>query len=356
MSRFEYSVIITSITNKGGRGVFPSLPKNITIHHSAVAKGNNYNAIARANSYSNYKGGYMPYHIFIPADDSNLIYITQYLNQYTWHNSNGYGNLASIACVVDGNFEIEQPSEIQLAKLKQLCDDIADNYFSNNGWFAFDKYINPKDNKTYNTYAGKTVLPLHWHNEIAEAGHGTSCCGKNLMPYVSEYRNKQGDVKWGVKEEPPAPVDWRSEAEDLGEVVSMVAISAVPLVEIDTGRVIKTFEVGSKIGVRFLYKNFYITEYSYEHNIKNGLPFQMLVKPTPQQPDPEPEPPIVEPTPEPTPEPEPPIIPTPTDPKDDEDDKPPVPEPTDPQKPSQTLWELIIDFVVKILKAIGLMK
>lgn len=205
MSRFEYRVVINDIPNKFGRGIFPHLPHAVTIHHAGVAvTDDNYNVITRIAAYSNGHDGYMPYHIIIPHDNSNDILVTQFLNQYTWHNSNGLGNLDAIAVCVDGNFETQKPTKIQLRKLKQLLDDIQNNWFSNNGWFSFDKNIFPQNANVKFTYTkGKTVPALHWHNEITE--NSTDCCGKYLIPYIKEYREKSGNVGWGV-EEIPVPI------------------------------------------------------------------------------------------------------------------------------------------------------
>lgn len=210
MKRFEYKVV----ADEWGTGgiVRKTALHSVTIHHSAVRGSNNgaYSAEARAKAYAreHRNRGYpgISYQFFIPYDDSDIIYCTNYVSGHTWHNANYTGNQDSLAVLVDGNFQEENPHPKQLQKLKQLLDDIHDKWFSKNGWINFDAGIYPKDKNAIRTYQeGIRVPSLHYHNEVAQAGNKTACCGANLIPKVVEYRESAGNVGWGVPADPVTP-------------------------------------------------------------------------------------------------------------------------------------------------------
>lgn len=212
MKRFEYQVVI----DKWGTGgtVASASFDSVTIHHSAVQSNvAGYNAETRAKSYAKWHRdkGYpgIAYQFMIPYDDSDIIYVVNYVSGHTWHNANYEGNKKALAVLVDGNFEIENPSTKQLQKLKQLLDDLQNNWFSNNGWYKFEGNIQPANKGAVRTYSeGIKVPSLHYHNEVAQKGNGTACCGAKLKPYVVEYRDKAGNVTWGVPvDPPPTPTD-----------------------------------------------------------------------------------------------------------------------------------------------------
>jgi hypothetical protein len=194
--RFQYVMLADKIGNKGGYGRMT--PKAITIHHTAVRTHGVYDVSARLQRYCAYHNGRMPYHFYIPADGSNKIFITQYLSHYTHHNSNFYGNKETLAICIEGNFEVQNVTAKQKEMLQQLLADIDAKWFSANGYYKFDKHLNPSNNTEVFKWTGKKVKGLHWHNQIAQDGHSTDCCGKLLMPYVSNYR-KYASV-YGPKE------------------------------------------------------------------------------------------------------------------------------------------------------------
>lgn len=206
MTRFNYKVV-ASLWGTGGL-IANSKFTSVTIHHSAVKSSvNNYSSERRAKTYAQYhrkKGNKgIAYHIFIGRDNTNDIYITNFLTGHTWHNSNFEGNKQALAILVDGNFEVEKPSEMQLKKLRQLLDDLSSNWFTNNKWYSFETRINPKSHLK-RKYSGITVFNCHWHNEVAQKGNATACCGNNLETYIKDYRYKKGQVTWGVdKPKPP---------------------------------------------------------------------------------------------------------------------------------------------------------
>ena len=210
MKRYKYEVVIEK-WNVGGIVAQHSF-NAVTIHHSAVkSQGVPYNAEQRIKAYAAWhrkqgnKG--ITYHFVIPADDSDVIYCTNYVSGHTWHNSNYIGNQNSLAVMVDGNFEQERPTKKQLEKLKQILDDLNNNWFSKNGWYSFEKQIRTKDKNAYRTYSDSiTVSSLHTHREVAQPGHGTACPGRHLQFYIDDYRNKAGNVDWGASE-PQPPVE-----------------------------------------------------------------------------------------------------------------------------------------------------
>ncbi len=205
MARFIYDIIAGEIGNKGGHGPMKT-PHAVTIHHSAVVRTGKENGKEIAKAYCNWHKNHMPYHFLITRKKSDPIFCTQWVTQFTWHNANYTANKDCIAICVDGNFQSQKPSTVQLRKLKQLLDDLANNWFSKHNWVSFEKNINPKNNTKVINYQGVKVKTLHYHNEVAQPGHSTACCGNKLIPYVKEYRNKKGKVKWGVNPKPtPKP-------------------------------------------------------------------------------------------------------------------------------------------------------
>jgi len=261
MSRFEYKWVGSQW---GTLGVIGENPKNaVTIHHSAVLSNvNNYNPEQRAKTYSTYhkkKGNKgIAYNIMIPYDNSNIIYIVNYLNGYNWHNSNYEGNKQSLAILIDGNFEKEIPNNIQILKLKQLLDDLQDNWFQQNGWVNFETDITPKNKDAIHTYSGGISVPsLHYHNEIAQKGYSTACCGQHLILYVLEYRNKGGNVGWGTSPTTPTNPCQKEKT----EIARLIELCESRLKEIE--RLTKDTQK--------LQEKFKVTEKNYKECIKRNI-------------------------------------------------------------------------------------
>lgn len=207
--RFRYEIVANQIGNLGGNGSMQAV--GLTQHHTGVQTVAPYDIIGRLKTYCNAHGGRFPYHFYIPMDNGNnsleegedVIYVTQYLNSWVNHNSNWYANRACLSAVLEGNFQIQKPTELQLAKLKQLYDDLATGRFWKElGYIDTFKAVNPRDNSTILEFTGIKVKRLHWHNEVAQFVNGvkqsTACCGSNFIPYVIDYREKQGNVTWGT--------------------------------------------------------------------------------------------------------------------------------------------------------------
>lgn len=209
MKKFDYKVVIGEIGTRGGNAMTPIA---VTVHHTAVETYGGYDIIGRLRQYVSYHGGQMPYHMYIPAGDDDNIYVTQYLNNATIHNANSTGNARCLAICIEGNFMIQQPTDKQLQKLRQLLDDIRTGWFPNSGWVL--PQINLGDTSVLDftvSSAWETIkVPrLHYHNEIAQKRYphptlpgawlsaATSCSGMNLIPYVLDYRNNAGNVTWG---------------------------------------------------------------------------------------------------------------------------------------------------------------
>ena len=189
-----------------------------------VADCSNYSVKQRAESYARYhkqrgKKG-IAYHFFIPyCENDPYIYVTMYLDGVTWNASNYILNLKNIAILLDGHLVKQKPTNTQLRKLKQLLDDIDSNWFSKNGWVKFDVNIHPKKYQrtvgVSKTATGFTkVYPLNYHSEVVQPCETcpTACPGKYAIPYVKEYRIKQGNVHWGDVVTPPTCEDKLKEA------------------------------------------------------------------------------------------------------------------------------------------------
>jgi hypothetical protein len=204
---FKFEIIVEDLP-KTSDGINESKPQGVTIHHSAVAAQDNYDFKALLNIYA--KGhleltGGLAYTFAIGRENSDKIYVCRYFDWHQWHNSNYDLNQITRGILVDGNFQEQSPSELQLKKLRFLLDCLSDNAFSANGWANTLDGINPKDNNKVLTGGGKSVKTLHYHNEAAQAGNATACCGNNLIPYVDDYRTKNGNVDWGVYWTAPQP-------------------------------------------------------------------------------------------------------------------------------------------------------
>lgn len=242
---YNYKIVADKINNTGGYGLFKA--KAVTIHHSGVVTDGAYNVLERLRSYSRAHQGKFPYHFYIPRDFeggeyNNDILITQWLNQWTVHNTNWDGNRNCLAVCLEGNFEVQQPTKTQLLKLKQLLDDLASKRFQIELGFIRDfEAVNPKDNTTMITFSGVTVPMLHYHNEVAQVVNGvkqaTACCGKNLIPYVVEYRDKAGDVDWdGKREKKAVPTTTATETARIKELENEIASLRSQIEEISAKR------------------------------------------------------------------------------------------------------------------------
>ncbi len=284
--RYEYKIIVNEIPgNTGGYG--PLKAKCLTIHHTAVLTQQPYNILQRLAVFTKYHDGKLPYHFYIPYDDGQdpYIYVTNWLNQFLIHCSNWEGNRSCLSCVLEGNFEVQTPTKTQLAKLKQLLDDLSNDTLENDlGYIDTFRAVNPKDNKTLYTFSNVQVYNLHYHNEIAEKGHKTACCGKNLIPYIIEYREKAGNVTWGsIPEHSTQQTQSSISFQDI-EKTEYVALSSVDLVEITTGKILKQFKEGDIFIIARIAekegKRYAITEYSAQRNILNGLDLNLLIKKT----------------------------------------------------------------------------
>lgn len=108
----------------------------------------------------------------------------------------------------------------------------------------------------------------------------------------------------------PAIPEWKKNAKDLG-LKNYTVEKEVNLIDISDGAIVKTFPKGSIVGVRYQYKDFLITEYSYNNTFDNGFKVADLEY---KEPIPEPE------------------------------------KPTEPTKPRFNLVVFILDFIKNIWK------
>lgn len=195
-----------------------------------------------------------------------------------WHCSNWNGNCRTIGIEVCNktlapNYEIASDTYETLIK---LVAEIA----KRNG-FGTLKYLPNGDG---------TGITGHkdW------VGASTNCPGPWLYPRLQEICDKANAINTGIV--------WTK----MGTPRVMVALAGSKLVEIKTGKVVKTFTEDTEIDMydRGVWdgKTYMRSKYSHDKGIENGILNTTVVeKPTPK-PEPEPTP---EPEPEPTPAPEP---------------------------------------------------
>lgn len=285
----KYKIVADKINNMGGRGKL-SYPKTATTHHTAVATQAPYNVINRLKVYSKVHGGYFPYHFYISRNDENVIYITQWFDAVTWHNSNGQGNYGAIAIVMEGNYEIQDVTKSQLERLKKLYDDLENNYFTKKGYIDNLKYIKPKSQKFYTYSRGVKVKPTHYHNQITEPHLPTACCGKNLIKYVVDYSNKKGKVQWGggtdkpaPKPKPPAKPEWQKNLKKIDQE-SYILLKNNHLYNLNNFDAIKSYKKGEEISINATTtvkgKEYLISTYSYKNKKPYGFLKNVLIKKT----------------------------------------------------------------------------
>ena len=127
-------------------------PKYLVIHHSATVDAVQKDIIERTHQRKfndrSWYGSYILYHIMI-GKDGTVIY-NRGLNERTGHTKNDEINLSSIAVVLAGNFEEEEPSRQQLSSLNKVIDDMKALY---------DVEIIPHKE------ASDTLCPGYWLNQ-----------------------------------------------------------------------------------------------------------------------------------------------------------------------------------------------
>jgi len=150
----------------------------ITIHHTASRQVDD-DATALNNVYRAHVNNGWPgfaYHFFIAK--SGNIYQVNAFEDVSWHDTRNYD---SIGVCLDGYFHPdinEKPTQEQLKSLKELLD-----------WLC-----------TENPQFPASHANVYGHRERSS----TACPGNELFPYVTDYRNKLGNVTWGVVLDPLA--------------------------------------------------------------------------------------------------------------------------------------------------------
>lgn len=145
--------------------------KAITVHHSAFPHSGKTDDQILDSFYSVHKGKNWPglsYHFVIP--ESGKIYQINELTWTTWHDSSNYD---SIGICLNGYFHPDhnnQPTKAQLDSLKWLLDNLC----------------------TQHPEFPAAQGDVYGHRDIGS----TACPGNILYPYVTEYRNKKGEVSW----------------------------------------------------------------------------------------------------------------------------------------------------------------
>lgn len=149
----------------------------ITVHHTAGRETGTDDQILKAIMATHTKQGWpgLAYH-FVILKNGNIYQINS-LADVTWHDGS---NWDSLGICLQGYFHSpynEKPTDAQLKSLRYLLDVLCN---------AYPEF--PAEEK--NVLGHKERL-------------ATACPGDNLIGYVQDYRNKQGNVSWGNYSEPP---------------------------------------------------------------------------------------------------------------------------------------------------------
>jgi hypothetical protein len=312
--------------------------KRIAHHYDADFRPHSYDTLARLKRQAQYHinkdwgggahGDGLMYAISV--DNVGEVFICRNFEEVTWHVGNP--NYSAVATKYDCGGD-QDPTREQIE--------------------AMAKITNVLTTKCPEFPAGRAEY--FGHKEFAQFGGTATACPGKFMAEILRFR-ETGKVDptryaydWPVAPAPtppPAPdptpqppadnrPEWEKNAEDLPEHTRR-AVRSTALFNIETGAMISIFRAGDSFQIARQTSargvDYFITKYSADKNIWNGLPASDLTdqapsvpvpEPTPPAPEPEPqpEPPAPEPEPQPEPEPTPEPIPEPT----------PVPAPVKPK-------------------------
>lgn len=191
---------------------------------------------------------------------------------YNWFQNNNLGVSAHKAGFKDGNGEIYVRRE--------------DTSHGAGNWWANIHGLNkehqddgnPSDSaRTNELYEGtcqdiaQEAYEMGWKvlNESNVKPHwdfaGTGCPGGLDIDRIRRRSNEILQAKLA-----PVIPDWKKNAKDIGYKTFTIQ-KDVQLIDISDGRIIKTFPKGTVITVRYLFNDFYITEYSFNAEIDSGM-------------------------------------------------------------------------------------
>jgi len=134
----------------------------------------------KENAESTYFGT-PPYDLIINPKFPNKVWFCNYVDTFSHHCSNYEANRKSVSFSVLGNYENDiVTDELRLTIINLILS------FNDGDITKWDK--NPTE-KITQTFSGTTVHNrIVEHNEIAQAGYPTACCGKNLRAFIREVR------------------------------------------------------------------------------------------------------------------------------------------------------------------------
>jgi hypothetical protein len=177
----------------GNQVLNPAWPENsrpvnwinkIVVHHDAINRPHEYDDIPRYEMEAGYQN-----HTSIPGSRglqyhyriSNLgdIYLVRPHGTFLWHCGDYPVNQHSLAICLDGNFELQAPTQEQFEALKQLLDELSTQH--------------PEF-----PAAQGDVYPHR-------AFYATACPGTNLVDWVNAYRTSHGQIAV-----PQVGYDWPS--------------------------------------------------------------------------------------------------------------------------------------------------
>lgn len=152
--------------------------KVFSVHHDAIPQDNRtadqvMQQIMNGHVEQGWPGA--SYHYYIHKDGT-----VYQMNKHEWVTWIDGVNWDAIGIVLNGYFHPNtnnQPTDAQLKSLKELLDELSTNHSE----FPADQ------------------SGVYGHRERKS----TSCPGDNLFSYVKEYREKLGDVSWGITPTPP---------------------------------------------------------------------------------------------------------------------------------------------------------
>jgi hypothetical protein len=158
----------------------------IVAHHAVIPapdtiEGTNQICISIKNKAESTYFGTPPYDLMINPKIPNKVWVCNYVDTPSHHCSSYAGNRKSVSFSVLGNYENDLVTDpLKLTIINMILD-------FNDGEFAkWDK--NPVE-KITQTFSGTTVYNrIVEHNEIAQAGYPTACCGQNLRAFIREVR------------------------------------------------------------------------------------------------------------------------------------------------------------------------
>lgn len=232
--------------------------RGIVIHHACA-----YNIDSVARTFQT-KGRNGSAHYCVCGKDISLMVDE---SNTAWHCSNWHGNNRTIG-IETCNETLAPDYKISDETFNTLCRLVAE--IAKRNGFGKLEYLPDGDG---------TGITGHkdW------VGASTACPGPWLYPRLPELVKRANDINY-----PPAPtITWTK----MGTPRKMLALAGAKLVEIKTGKVVKTYNEDTEIDMYdrgvFEGKTYYRSQYSHDKGIENGI-ISTSITEVPTKPTPEP--------------------------------------------------------------------